>query len=197
MRTRAAVGAHVDAATDQVARHRVQRLGDFDVMIPMDLRRGVDRQVVTLRRCRQQPWLLLDGEHFERAGTGWCHGSAARPAPDTTPRPAVGRRRDRRTSPRRRTRNARTARSARHVACPVGRRTRAGSIRKPRAWAYSTNAWFNRGSSGSASSTIADRLSGIIVAKHAAEERPRRLAPVDHVLRWSAGSVNHTKQCRE
>ena len=32
------------------------------------------------------------------------------------------------------------------------------------AWAYSTNAWFNRGASGSASSTTADRLSGITVA---------------------------------
>ena len=70
------VGAHLDAGADQVARHRVERLGDFDVMIPMHLRRGVDRQVVAPGRCRQQPGLLLDGRTPRPGGTGWCHGSA-------------------------------------------------------------------------------------------------------------------------
>ena len=87
-----------------------------------------------------------------------------------------------------------TVRSTRGLSC--GRRTRAGSTRNPLAWAYSTNAWFNRGSSGSASSTTADRLSGITVAKtppknaHAASN-PSITACV--VCR----NVNHTKQCRE
>ena len=86
-----------------------------------------------------------------------------------------------------------TVRSTRGLSC--GRRTRAGSTWKPRAWAYSTNAWFNRGASGSASSTTADRLSGITVANtppknpHAASN-PSITASVV----WR--SVNHTKQCR-
>ena len=73
-----------------------------------------------------------------------------------------------------------TVRSTRGLSC--GRRTRAGSTWKPRLWAYSTNAWFNRGANGSASSTTADRLSGITVREHATEEPPRRFEPVDHVL---------------
>ena len=88
-----------------------------------------------------------------------------------------------------------TVRSTRGLSC--GRRTRAGSMWNPRLWAYSTNAWFNRGANGSASSTTADRLSGITVANTPPKNRPRRFEPVDHVLRWSDGYVNHTKQCRE
>lgn len=45
-----------------------------------------------------------------------------------------------------------------------GERTRAGSITNPRDCAYSANAWFKRGSSGSLRSTIAFMLSGITVA---------------------------------
>ena len=45
----AAVGAHLDALADQVAGHRVERLGDFDVVIAVDLRRRVDRHVVDAR----------------------------------------------------------------------------------------------------------------------------------------------------
>ncbi len=55
-----------------------------------------------------------------------------------------------------------TCRSTRGLSC--GERTRAGSILNPRAWAYSTNAWFNLGANGSAVSTTADKLSGITVA---------------------------------
>jgi hypothetical protein len=62
-----------------------------------------------------------------------------------------------------------------------GERTLAGSILNPRACAYSTKAWLKRGSSGSAPSTTAERLSGIS-AEHAAEEHPRRLAASDHRL---------------
>ena len=52
-----------------------------------------------------------------------------------------------------------TLRSTRGLS--LGWRTRAGSTTNPRVCAYSTKAWFNRGSSASASSTIASVLSGI------------------------------------
>ena len=77
----------------------------------------------------------------------------------------------------------------------VGLRTRAGSIRNPRAWAYSTKAWLNRGSSRSACSTMAEVLSGMTTAKtpwkkaHAAS-KPAITASVV----WR--KLSHTKQCR-
>ncbi len=76
-----------------------------------------------------------------------------------------------------------------------GERTRAASIANPRAWAYSTNAWFNLGSSGFAPSTMADMLSGITVRntppKNAqAASQPSIVAAVVWV------KVNHTKQWR-
>jgi hypothetical protein len=77
-----------------------------------------------------------------------------------------------------------------------GRRTRAGSIRNPRAWAYSTNAWLKRGSVASASSTTVAMLSGMTTANtppknaHAAS-KPAITASV--VCR----NVSHTKQCLE
>jgi hypothetical protein len=64
-----------------------------------------------------------------------------------------------------------------------GRRTRAGSTRKPRAWAYSTNAWLSRGSVGLALSTTLPMLSGITVVntppknRHAAS-KPAITSPV-------------------
>ncbi len=60
-----------------------------------------------------------------------------------------------------------------------GRRTRAGSITKPRSWAYSAKARLSRGSSGWARSTTAAMLSGIDDLEDPAEERPRRLEPGD------------------
>jgi len=48
--------------------HRVEGLGDLDVVVPMDLRSRVDRQVVALRRRRSQHWGLLDTEHLRRTG---------------------------------------------------------------------------------------------------------------------------------
>jgi len=56
-----------------------------------------------------------------------------------------------------------TTRSTLGLSC--GERTRAGSTTNPRAWAYSTKAWFNRGSNESAPSTMVFMLSGITVAK--------------------------------
>ena len=55
-----------------------------------------------------------------------------------------------------------TVRLTRGLSC--GLRTLAGSTAKPHAWAYSTNAWFSRGSVASARSTTALRLSGTTVA---------------------------------
>ena len=63
----AAVGADIDAAADQVPWHRVERLGDLDVMVPVHLRRHVDRKVIGRSRCRQQPRRLLDSEHLSRS----------------------------------------------------------------------------------------------------------------------------------
>ena len=64
----------------------------------------------------------------------------------------------------------------------VGVRTRAGSTRKPLAWAYSTNAWFKRGSMGSALVTTVPMLSGITTLNTPAEKGPGRLEPLDHRL---------------
>lgn len=78
----------------------------------------------------------------------------------------------------------------------VGVRTRAGSITNPRDWAYSTNASFNLGSSGSAVVTTGLRLSGINTLNtpskncHAASH-PAITAPVVCV------NDNHTNMCRE
>ena len=148
-------------------------------MVTVDLRRGVDRQVITLRRCRNSRGSSSTAN--TSAGRHWvvpC--TSSRPVPDTTPRPDAGRQPGQRTSPRRTTTNARTARSARRVACPWP--THPSRV-DPQASGLGVldDAWFNRGCSGSASSTTADRLSGITV-EDAAEELPRRLAPVDHVL---------------
>jgi hypothetical protein len=75
------VSTHVDTAADQVARHRVEGVGDFDVMVAMDLRRGVDRHVETLGRCRQQTGPLLDGEHLHRSALGGAMDAHPGPLP--------------------------------------------------------------------------------------------------------------------
>lgn len=54
---------YTEAIADQAARHRIQRLGDLDVMVAVHLRAGVDRQVVGQHRGEQQPGRLLGGEH--------------------------------------------------------------------------------------------------------------------------------------
>jgi hypothetical protein len=47
------VGADLHAGAEQVPRHRIERLGDLDVMIPMHPTVRVDRHVIHARRCRQ------------------------------------------------------------------------------------------------------------------------------------------------
>ena len=78
----------------------------------------------------------------------------------------------------------------------VGVRTRAGSITNPLAWAYSTNAWFKRGSIRSALVTAVDMLSGITTLNtppknsHAASQPSMSVSTV-----WL--NDNHTKECLE
>jgi len=63
----------------------------------------------------------------------------------------------------------------------------------PRAWAYSTKAWFNRGSSASASSTIALRLSGITVWNTPPKNTHAASHPaITASMLWR--KVSHTKQ---
>ena len=176
-----AVGTDVDPGTDQVAGHRIQRLGDFDVMIPMDLRRGVDRQVVTLRRCRQQPRLLLDGEHFGGPALGGAMHplSGPLPTPRLGPPLGVGEINERLTGEERRTHERHGPLDtwlvlwATHPGRVDPEASRLGVLDE-----RLVQPWLQR------IGVIDD--GGQVVRDHrgedAAEERPRRLAPVDHVL---------------
>ncbi len=81
-------------------------------------------------------------------------------------------------------------------ALSCGRRTRAGSTTKPRAWAYSTKAWLSRGSRAPAPSTMALRLSGITVANTPVKNRHAASKPsITASVVWA--KVSHTKQWRE
>lgn len=77
-----------------------------------------------------------------------------------------------------------------------GWRARAGSIRNPRACAYSTNASFSRGEVGSERSTIALQLSGITT-----RNTPPKNAQAASKPSITAGSawekVGHTNMWRE
>ena len=53
--------------TEQTTRHRIERLGHFDVMIAVHLRRRVERHVIALRRDWQQTGQLFESEQLERA----------------------------------------------------------------------------------------------------------------------------------
>jgi hypothetical protein len=57
-------------AVEQVAGHRIQSLGDLNVVITGELGMGVDRQVVGLPRRGQQPGRLGQGEMLRRAQRG-------------------------------------------------------------------------------------------------------------------------------
>ena len=76
-----------------------------------------------------------------------------------------------------------------------GRRTRAGSMTKPRLWAYSTKAWLSRGSVESALSTMADMLSGMRVANTPPKKAHAASQPaITASVVWE--KLTHTKQCR-
>ena len=78
----------------------------------------------------------------------------------------------------------------------VGVRTLAGSTTNPLAWAYSTNARFNRGSIRSAVVTAVDMLSGITTLNTPPKNAHASSNPSITVSKvWP--NDNHTKQCRE
>jgi hypothetical protein len=86
-----------------------------------------------------------------------------------------------------------TARSTRGLSC--GDRILAGSIRKPRSWAYSANARFSRGSVGCARSTTGDMLSGIMILKTPPKNAHAASDPaITAGKSWRKDS--QTKQCR-
>jgi hypothetical protein len=64
------VGAGQDAGPDQLARHRVERAGDFDMAVPGDLRGGEHRDRERRVRCRPEQRRLLLSEHLGRASPG-------------------------------------------------------------------------------------------------------------------------------
>jgi hypothetical protein len=157
------VSTHVGALADQVPRDRVERLGDLDMMIAVHLGGRVDRHVVGLGRRRPQPWLLLDAEHVGRAGLD----GAVDPHPGSLPTPRLGAALGVDEIDEGLAGEEALAHERHHPLYPglvCGERTRAGSTTTPRNCAYSTNAWFRRGSIASACSTIALRLSGITAA---------------------------------
>ena len=65
-----AVRADLHVLADQVARHRVQGPGDLDVVVAVDFRAGIQRQVVGEHRGGQQPGCLFQGEQLGRAAPG-------------------------------------------------------------------------------------------------------------------------------
>ena len=87
-----------------------------------------------------------------------------------------------------------TIRSTRGLS--AGWRTRAGSTTNPRAWAYSANARFSRGSSGCARSTIAAMLSGMTTLKTPPKNAHAASNPAITAAR-SWRKVSHTNMCRE
>ena len=80
------VGPHRHPGPDQVAGHRVQGLGHFDVVVPVHLGRGVDGQVIDRRGRRKETWCFLDGEQFG----GPALGGAVDAQPGPFPTPPLG-----------------------------------------------------------------------------------------------------------
>jgi hypothetical protein len=80
------VGPDGDLLADQFARHRIQRPGDLDVMIPMDLGDRPGRQVIACVRGRSQHRGLQHGEHL----SGTCLDRAVDPHPRPHPGPGLG-----------------------------------------------------------------------------------------------------------
>ena len=84
------VGADLDPLADQVPGHRVQRLGDLDVMVAVDLGGGVDGQVVGQRRRRCEPGRLGEGEQLRRAALRRAVDGVPGPGGAPHLRPALG-----------------------------------------------------------------------------------------------------------
>lgn len=61
------VGAGVQVLAQELLGHRVQRLGDLDVVVAVDLDPGEDRLVIRVRHGQQHGGREL-GEHLDRAG---------------------------------------------------------------------------------------------------------------------------------
>ncbi len=63
-------------AADQVARHRVEGLGHLDVVVPVHLGGGVERQVIGRSRRGQQSTGPPRARTARPGGTGWCRACA-------------------------------------------------------------------------------------------------------------------------
>jgi hypothetical protein len=157
------VGAHLDTLADQVARHRVQRLGDLDVVVAVHLGGRIDREIEGLRRRRPQQWRLLEPEHL--GGPRLDRAVQAHPGALAAPRLgaalSVGEVNEGLTGEER---LAHEPHHALHARLVLGVAHPRRVDHEPRDCAYSTNAWVNRGCSASLAWTIALRLSGITVA---------------------------------
>ena len=88
--TRRPVGPDLDPAADQVAGHRVERLVHLDVVVAVDLGRGVDGQVVGLVGAGRSTRCLLDREHLGRAALGGAVDAHPGPLPAPRLGPALG-----------------------------------------------------------------------------------------------------------
>ncbi len=190
------VGAHLDPGADQVARAPSRapwppRCDDPDA--PSPSRRSARRRrsvgAGSSRGCSSTV-NTSSGRHWV---VPWIRSPARS---GTSPRRGVARRRGRRRSRRRRTSRARTAPSAPPAACPAACAPGPDRSTNPRACAYSTNAWFNRGSSRSALVDDRRQVVGDQRREHAAEEPPRRLAAGDHRLGRLAETSTTRSMCR-
>lgn len=112
------VGAHVDLLAAQLARNRVQRFGEVDVMVAVHLGLRPNWHVIALGWGGQQPWGLGEGEHLGGAGLG----GGVDPYPGDLGAPAlsrgVGRQPDRRSPGRRGSFHGCSAQPAQPEACP-------------------------------------------------------------------------------
>ena len=191
------VGAHLDAGADQVARDRVERLGDLDVMIPMHLRRRVDRHVVD---ARSVPATAAAAPRAANTSTGrhwvvpWIRMPGPLPAPRLGAALRVGEIDERLTGAERvphelhRPLDPRLVLRATHPGRvdqePAGLGVLDERLVQPRLERIGV---------------VDDRRH--VVGDHRART-PRRRTPTPlrtrrSRRRWSGGNDNHTKQCRE
>ena len=178
---------------DQVARHRVERLGHLDVVVAMHLGRGVVRQVIGSDGHGGEDRGLERGEVLGRpARRRAVHAQPGRRgAPLHGPALGVGSVDEVLAGEERAA--ARRAPCARPGACPWDGAPASASTRKPRSWAYSTKASLSRGSVGLALSTMAAMLSGITTAKIPPKNAQAASKPsMTSAIVWE--KVSHTKQ---